>query len=133
MASPTLCPASLTEKAREAPFITISGLDKEFTNGHRVIADLSLEVRRGEFVSLLGASGCGKSTLLKIVAGLSPTSSGSIRIDGLEPVAARKIISFVFQDSTLLPWRTVTNNVALLLEMQGLPSGRARGAHRACS
>ena len=127
MDSPSSRSAASTEKPREAPFLSLSGLDKEFANGQRVIAGLSLNVRQGEFVSLLGASGCGKSTLLKMVAGISPVSRGSIRIDGLDPLAARRIISFVFQDATLLPWRTVRRNVSLLLEMQRLPAA-ARAA-----
>ncbi len=69
-------------------------------------------------MSLLGASGCGKSTLLKMIAGLSPISGGSIVIDGMTPKNAREIMSFVFQDSTLLPWRTVAHNIELTLELE---------------
>jgi len=103
-----------------ADFISISHLSKHYPNGKTVVEDLSLTVAPGEFVSLLGASGCGKSTLLKMIAGLTAVSSGSIHIDGRTPAHARELMSFVFQDPTLLPWRTVAGNVALALELGGL-------------
>ena len=73
---------------------------------------------KGEFVSLIGPSGCGKSTLLKLISGLTNASSGSILVDGMTPVNARETISYIFQDATLLPWRTVTSNVGLGLELE---------------
>jgi NitT/TauT family transport system ATP-binding protein len=95
-------------------------VSKEYPDNKQVIRDLSLTATSGEFVSLLGASGCGKSTLLKMIAGLSATSGGSIHIDGRIPGDARNLMSFVFQDPTLLPWRTVARNVELALEFAGL-------------
>ncbi|MDB6082381.1 MAG: transporter [Gammaproteobacteria bacterium] len=106
---------------RNLSFVSIENLSKEYLNDKQVIRDLSLTVRSGEFVSLLGASGCGKSTLLKMIAGLSSISGGSIEIDGMIPKNARGIMSFVFQDATLLPWRTVARNVELALEFEGYP------------
>jgi NitT/TauT family transport system ATP-binding protein len=106
------------------PFISISNLHKEYPHGGQVIGDLSLAAAPGEFVSVLGASGCGKSTLLKMIAGLSAISGGSIQIDGMIPLHAREITSFVFQDPTLLPWRTVAGNVALALEFEGVARSR---------
>jgi NitT/TauT family transport system ATP-binding protein len=111
---------SPTEAPQIPSFISIENLSKEYLNNKQVISDLSLTVTSGEFVSLLGASGCGKSTLLKMIAGLSSISGGSIAIDGMIPRNAREIMSFVFQDSTLLPWRTVARNVELALEFEGL-------------
>jgi NitT/TauT family transport system ATP-binding protein len=111
---------SPTEAPRNPSFISIANLSKEYPNSKQVIRDLSLTATSGEFVSLLGASGCGKSTLLKMIAGLSSISGGSIRIGGMIPQNAREIMSFVFQDSTLLPWRTVARNVELALEFEGL-------------
>jgi NitT/TauT family transport system ATP-binding protein len=102
------------------PFISIAKVSKEYPNDRQVIRDLSLTATSGEFVSLLGASGCGKSTLLKMIAGLSATSGGSIQIDGRLPGDARDLMSFVFQDPTLLPWRTVARNVELALEFAGV-------------
>ncbi len=84
-----------------------------------VLEGITLSIERGEFVSIIGPSGCGKSTLLKLVAGLSSCSHGEIQVNGMTPVNAREIVSFVFQDATLLPWRTVQKNVALALELEG--------------
>ena len=103
-------------------FVSITNLCKHYANGTPVISDLSFTAAPGEFISVLGASGCGKSTLLKMIAGLSPASTGTIRIDGREPHDARDITSFVFQDPTLLPWRTVTRNVELALEFEDIPA-----------
>jgi NitT/TauT family transport system ATP-binding protein len=103
------------------PFISVEGLRKSFGSKAPTLGELGLEVEAGDFVSLLGPSGCGKSTLLKLLAGLSAATGGSIRIDGMSPKAAREFISFIFQDSTLLPWRSVAANVALALEFEGVP------------
>jgi NitT/TauT family transport system ATP-binding protein len=84
-----------------------------------VLEGITLAVERGEFVSIIGPSGCGKSTLLKLVAGLSPCTSGEIAVNGMKPKNARELVSFVFQDATLLPWRTVERNVALAMELEG--------------
>lgn len=104
-----------------APFLSVSNLSKRYAASPPVLHDLSLTASAGEFVSLLGASGCGKSTLLRAIAGLSAISSGSIRIGARPPEAAREVMSFVFQDATLLPWRTAARNVELPLELKGLP------------
>src|SRR5271170_7682771 len=80
-----------------------------------VLQGIDLMIERGEFVTLLGPSGCGKSTMLKLVAGLEPISSGKIQVNGLEPKNARRLVSFVFQEATLLPWRDVERNVARAL------------------
>jgi NitT/TauT family transport system ATP-binding protein len=84
---------------------------------------ISLEVHPEQFVSIIGPSGCGKSTLLKIVAGLLPPTAGRVVVKGQTPEQARqqRAVSFVFQTPVLLPWRTALENVALLLEVQGVP------------
>jgi NitT/TauT family transport system ATP-binding protein len=82
------------------------------------VEGISLTVERGEFVTFLGPSGCGKSTLLKLVSGLSPVSEGTVRVNGMTPENARELISFIFQDATLLPWRTVEQNVGLGMELE---------------
>jgi NitT/TauT family transport system ATP-binding protein len=101
-------------------FLHLNQVDKTYPNGAKVIDGISVKVEEGEFVSLLGPSGCGKSTLLKLVSGLSPITGGSITADGMTPENAREIMSFIFQDATLLPWRTVKKNVQLALELEGM-------------
>jgi NitT/TauT family transport system ATP-binding protein len=103
-----------------APEVVLSNVTKRFaSSAPPVLEGISLSVERGEFVSIIGPSGCGKSTLLKLVAGLSPFTRGEITVSGMTPKKARKLVSFVFQDATLLPWRTVERNVALGLELEG--------------
>ncbi|HEX7730501.1 MAG TPA: ABC transporter ATP-binding protein [Terracidiphilus sp.] len=99
------------------PEIALDNVGKRFRDGAVALEDISLSVERGEFVSLLGPSGCGKSTLLKIVSGLSAASQGNVRVNGITPENAREMMSFIFQDATLLPWRTVEQNVGLGLEL----------------
>jgi NitT/TauT family transport system ATP-binding protein len=99
--------------------IEIREVSKTYPIGTHVLDRISLNIQPSELVSIIGPSGCGKSTLLKLVAGLSPLSSGTISIDGTEPVNAREIMAFMFQDATLLPWRTVQRNVELTLELRG--------------
>ncbi|MBT0779065.1 ABC transporter ATP-binding protein [Paracoccus sp. pheM1] len=81
--------------------------------GNRVLADLDLEVRPGEFLSIVGKSGCGKSTLLRLIAGLDQPSSGSIGVDGLPADRAGDRLRIMFQEPRLLPWATIAGNVAV--------------------
>jgi len=116
----------------QPPYIVVDGATKRWSNGVTVLDGISLQVGRGEFLSLIGPSGCGKSTLLRLLAGLSPLSSGTVRLDGMAPEAAREIMSFIFQDATLLPWRTVRSNVELGLELAGnTTAGQRREAAEA--
>jgi NitT/TauT family transport system ATP-binding protein len=104
------------------PEVVLNDVGKRFPgSGAAVLQNISLTIRRGEFVSIIGPSGCGKSTLLKLVAGLSPQTLGEITVNGMNPKKAREFVSFVFQDATLLPWRTVEKNVALALELDRRP------------
>ena len=98
--------------------LTLSNVSKRYGSSPPVIEQINLSIDQGEFVSLIGPSGCGKSTLLKLISGLTGPSSGSILVDGQTPVQARKAISYIFQDATLLPWRTVSRNVGLGLELE---------------
>ena len=103
--------------------ITIDGLQMRYPDGTAAIDGLSAEIGREEFVSVVGPSGCGKSTLLKLLAGLLGTSGGTLRIADAEPADARAAghdIAYVFQSPTLLPWRSVKDNVALPLELRGI-------------
>jgi NitT/TauT family transport system ATP-binding protein len=90
------------------------------------LSGITLQVRRGEFLSLLGPSGCGKTTLLKIIAGLLTHDEGTVTLDG-EPVTEPSAkVALVFQNFGLFPWRTVQGNVELGLECIGLPARRRR-------
>jgi NitT/TauT family transport system ATP-binding protein len=100
------------------PQIEFDAVVKSYGTGRLVLSGIDLTVAKGEFVSFIGPSGCGKSTVLKLISGLTPVSSGAIRIDGMTPKDARETISFIFQDATLLPWRTVSENVWLGLELE---------------
>jgi NitT/TauT family transport system ATP-binding protein len=113
------------------PQIEFEDVMKSYGTGRIVLQSINLRVGKGEFVSLIGPSGCGKSTILKLIAGLTPASAGRIRVDGMTPQNARETVSFIFQDATLLPWRTVTQNVALGLELEHV--SRARRAERVAS
>lgn len=113
-----------TQPAGRVPAIELDRVSKRFGLRPPVLNDVSFSLAPGEFVSVLGPSGCGKSTLLRLVAGLSPISSGEIRIDGMTPENARETVSFIFQDATLLPWRTVKANVALGPELEGMARDR---------
>lgn len=97
----------------------------EYDSEKAIIDRLNLEVQPGEIVALVGASGCGKSTLLRAIAGLVPLQSGAIEFDMAESESQPEL-SFVFQDATLLPWRTVCENVLLPIEL----SGSARDCRR---
>ena len=100
------------------PEIALTGVTKRYGAGALALQDISMQVERGEFVTLLGPSGCGKSTLLRLVSGLSHSTSGSIQVNGMTPDNARQLMSFIFQDPTLMPWRTVEQNVGLSLELE---------------
>ena len=106
------------------PMIELSGLTKRYGSGQTVLDSLNLTISKGEFVTLIGPSGCGKSTVLKLISGLAVPSAGTISVDGMTPKNAREIISFIFQDATLLPWRTVRQNVGLGLELEGVVDAR---------
>jgi NitT/TauT family transport system ATP-binding protein len=100
------------------PQVELSGVSKTYGSNPPVLQQIDLTIVKGEFVSLIGPSGCGKSTLLKLISGLTNATSGAILVDGMTPVNARETISYIFQDATLLPWRTVASNVGLGLELE---------------
>ena len=106
------------------PEVVIANVAKQYENGAPVLRGLNLAIPKGEFVSIIGPSGCGKSTVLKLISGLTPPSSGTIRVDGTTPRNARETVSYIFQDPTLLPWRTVRNNIGLALELEGMSRDR---------
>jgi NitT/TauT family transport system ATP-binding protein len=103
--------------------IVLQRVGKSFPRAEApTIADFSLHVRPGEFVSILGPSGCGKTTLLRLVDGLLLPDAGTVRVQGQAPQPGRRI-GFVFQSFRLIPWKTALDNVAFPLELAG--TGRA--------
>ena len=106
--------------------VALRGIGKTFPNGTLALNGLDLDVRQGEFLSLLGPSGCGKSTALRIIAGLSEPTQG--RVEWATGAQIRSgLIGFVFQEPTLMPWTTVFNNVRLPLKLSGVAADKARG------
>ena len=106
------------------PAVSIAGLDVVFGDGQEAVTALSgvsVEIASGGLVTMLGPSGCGKSTLLRAIADLVPARKGEISIFGRAPQSARRArdFAFVFQDATLLPWRSAIDNVRLPLEVGG--------------
>jgi NitT/TauT family transport system ATP-binding protein len=97
--------------------VSIAGLEKRFKtrSGETVnaLTNVNLDIREGEFISVVGPSGCGKTTLLRILAGLERASSGVIQCDGTQISGPRPDVGVVFQQATLLPWNTVLTNVLL--------------------
>ena len=92
------------------------------------LGPLSCNLEAGSFVALLGPSGCGKSTLVRVLAGLQSPTSGKVQLDGAAPDGARTGI--LFQDANLMPWRRVRDNMALALELAGLPRQARHAAVR---
>lgn len=111
------------------PFLEIQNVHAVFPGPQgtfSALQDVSLTVRQGEFVCLIGPSGCGKSTLLRMIAGLLTPTKGEIRLEGTPLTAPGRRVGLVFQQPTLLPWRTVADNVALPLELQDIPEAARR-------
>lgn len=112
--------------------VAIQGLGKVYSSrgGADVVAlqDVSISIRRGEFVALVGPSGCGKSTLLDVVAGLTTRNSGSVTLDGTEVEYGRPPagVGLVFQKPVLLPWRTALENVYLPAQVGTEPLFRSQ-------
>jgi multiple sugar transport system ATP-binding protein len=118
--------------------VKMTGIAKQF-GATSVLRGIDLDIRAGEFITILGPSGCGKSTLLRIIAGLEPQSAGSVTIDGVSMDGLppdRRDIAMVFQSYALYPHLTVAENIAVPLRMrrltrlQRLPGARALPAVR---
>ena len=113
------------------PIVEFREATKRFGEGSLVLDRLNLTVQPGEFVSLIGPSGCGKSTLLRLIAGLTPLTTGSLIVDRRSPDAAAADLAFVFQEPTLLPWLSVAANIELPLSLRGIaPAERSATSRR---
>lgn len=106
------------------PVLRLDNVAKTFVtpNGSvRALEPVSLDIRQGEFISIIGPSGCGKSTLMNIVGGLLEDYDGAVQVDGAPVRGCHKEIGMVFQEESTFPWRTAIDNVAFPLEAAGLP------------
>jgi NitT/TauT family transport system ATP-binding protein len=109
---PSLVPAPIDS------IVEVKGISKTYGNVE-ALRGIDLDFPRGKLTSLLGPSGCGKTTLLKIIAGLIEADKGTVEIDGKRVSGPGPERAFVFQDFALMPWATVTRNVAFGLELRG--------------
>lgn len=103
-----------TPNKATAAYIDFQNVSMTFPDGTHAVDDVSFEVRQGEFVTVVGPSGCGKSTLLRIASGLTTQTGGTI-------IGNPREMGYVFQDATLLQWRTVQRNVQLFAELENMP------------
>lgn len=109
--------------AAARPVYEIQRLSKTYARNSLVaLSGVELTLRKGEFVSVIGSSGCGKSTLLKIMAGLIPPTTGRVVLEGKPVTGPRADIGMMFQQATLLPWKTTVENIVLPIEIR---EGRA--------
>jgi NitT/TauT family transport system ATP-binding protein len=118
----------MTASGPGAPVVELKGISKSFggtgsttATPTLALSDITLDIRRGEFVSLIGPSGCGKSTLLRLIGDLTEPTSGTVQVNGKPAAQARldRDYGMVFQSPTLFDWRTVEDNVRLPLELFG--------------
>jgi NitT/TauT family transport system ATP-binding protein len=124
MATPLASIAPRRAAAPETPssLVRIAGLQKVYKtrdgNEIHALKDIDLDIRAGEFISIVGPSGCGKTTLLKILAGILQRSSGDVVMNGRSLSGPSRELGVVFQAPVLLPWRTVLQNVMVPVEVQ---------------
>jgi NitT/TauT family transport system ATP-binding protein len=114
-----MTPSALPKVNDRPTILEIRSLSKSFQGTERTVHALdqvTLDVRAGEFISLVGTSGCGKTTLLRVIDGLDEADDGSVYLEGKPLTGVSQDMAYVFQDINLLPWRSVLDNVALGLE-----------------
>ena len=105
--------------------LLVEGISHRY-HGRLVLQDVSFAIEAGEIVCIIGPSGCGKSTLLRMIGGLERAEHGTVWLEGAPPPASLNPLTFVFQDFALLPWRTVADNIALVLEHHPLSAAERR-------
>ena len=102
------------------PLVALDKVSLDYGRGAaalRAVAEISLEIARGEFIAVVGPSGCGKSSLMKLISGLHPPAAGSLTVEGKPVSGPLRSVGMAFQNSNLLPWRTALENVLLPLEI----------------
>lgn len=107
------------------PVLEVKGVSKSFDD-EEIIRDISLELKEGEIVSLLGVSGGGKTTLFNLIAGLTVPDAGNVYLEGKDVTGKPGNISYMLQKDLLLPYRTIVDNVALPLVIRGMNKSEAR-------
>src|SRR6202030_393895 len=115
-------------------YVEVAEVSKIYRSGTadavEAVSSVSFAVPRGQFVAILGPSGCGKSTLLMMVGGLEPVTAGSIAVDGSPMIRPRTSIGVMFQDSTLLPWKSAIDNVLFPIRILKRPLDAYRDGAR---
>lgn len=125
-----MAPRAAAAHAAAPAKLRLEGVRKAFPTPEggsiEVLQETDLRIHAQEFVTIVGPSGCGKSTLLNIVAGLAEPTAGRVLVDGVVLPDRRRHFSYMFQKDLLFPWRTIRDNVALGIEVQGTPRAEAR-------
>src|SRR3954468_13221169 len=123
-------PVAIKASETDRTLVSLCGITKRFLTraGAEVTAvqDVSLDIARDQFVTLVGPSGCGKSTLLKLIGGVAKPTEGEIIFDGRRLERPSRSSGLIFQRPVLLPWRTVLDNVLFPIEMLGWPTSSYR-------
>lgn len=115
----------------DADYLMVQGVSKQFDSGGNAliaIQDISFDIPRGAFVSILGPSGCGKSTLFNIIAGLLLPTAGDVRLQGTSIIGRAGQVGYMLQKDLLLPWRTIEDNIMLGQTLRGCNRKQARQA-----
>lgn len=123
------CPEVMSSTTSDEPMVSIHGVKKNY-GAVSALKMIDLEVRRGEFLTLLGPSGSGKTTLLNLIAGMATPSQGRIIIDGRDVtfvIPQKRNVGMVFQNYALMPHMTIFDNIAFPLQVRGMPKSDIRG------
>jgi len=127
--NPRTTAAVMDDAGAGRAFVDIAGVTLRYGAGPetQALADLTMQVKQGEFAAVVGPSGCGKSSLMKLVTGLLPPTGGRVDVAAKNVSGPLKIVGMAFQNSTLLPWRNILDNVMLPLEIVQPHRERLRG------
>lgn len=115
----------------DVDYISVRGVSKQFDSGGNAVSaieDVSFDIARGSFVSILGPSGCGKSTLFNVIAGLLPPTAGDVRLGDTSIIGKAGQVGYMLQKDLLLPWRSIEDNITLGQTLRGVRKRTARQA-----